>query len=145
MTDLLDREAPPPIRFLRAWLSPVAPHAGGIRGDDPLPFTLIQRYDGFENEHTDYGFYQFDHLAQAMDGKPAYTACEDYARNCKRRMLYLRDHPWTEVAVPGWGIATADKVRCVESPHHDPYGNTTDVERFIARYAVDLRLVSAAS
>jgi len=142
VTELLDREAPPDIRFLRAWLLPVGGGAGAKReSGDLLPFTLFQKYDGWENEHTQYGFYQFDHLCKAMDGKTAYTACEDFARECKRRMLYLRDHPWTEVTVPGWGVATADRVRCIESPHYDPYGDTT-IERFIARYEVQFRLVT---
>ncbi|AEL98175.1 head-tail adaptor [Mycobacterium phage BigNuz] len=145
MIELLDREAPPDVRFLRAWLLPVGGGVGAKREPgDPFPFTLIQKFDGWENSHTQYGFYQFDHLAVAADGKSAYTACEDYARTIKRRMLYLRDHPWTEVDVPGWGLATADRVRCTESPRHDPYNNT-DVERFIARYSVHLRLVTVAS
>ncbi|MBU8833600.1 hypothetical protein [Mycolicibacterium goodii] len=138
--EMLDRQAPPGIRFLRAWLLPLGSAAGKRESGDMLPFTLIQRYAGAENEHTDYGYYQLDHLAKAMDGKPAFTACEDYARNCMRRLLYLRDHPWTEVEVPGWGVATADRVLCLESPHYDPYGDTT-IERFISRYEIHLRLV----
>lgn len=143
--ELLDREAPPGIRFIRAWLLGLPDTGAGASRDpkrDTLPFTIIQRYDGYEDKVTDVGFYQLDHLAKADGGKTAYTACEDYARLCNRRMLYLRDHTWTEVDVPGWGLATADLVKCRESPHDiGPYEDPAIV-RLVSRYRVDLRLVN---
>ncbi len=138
--ELLDREAPPGVRFLRAWLLPLGGAGSKREQDDSLPFTLLQRYDGFEDAVTDHGFYQLDHLASATDGKTAYTECDDYARLCTRRVLYLRDHPWTEVDVPGWGTATVDLVKCEESPHWEPYADP-NIERFVSRYRIDLRLV----
>lgn len=141
--ELLDREPPPGVRFIMAWLSALEGGCGAEREPsvDPLPFTLIQRYDGYEDRVTDVGFYQLDHLAKAVDGKTAYTACEEYSRLCKRRMLYLRDHTWTEVNVPGWGLATADLVKCRETPHEEPYADP-NIVRMVARYRVDLRLVT---
>ena len=134
---LLDREAPPGSRFLRAWLLPLGA-AGTVReSGDALPFTLIQSYYISDNEHTSYGFYQLDTLA---DG---FTAAEDAARMRHRRVLYLRDFPATEVEVPDWGTATADLVRCVEAPRCEPYGDSK-IWRFTARYRVDLRLVTAS-
>lgn len=140
---MLDRTPPPGLRFLRAWLLPLG-GVGAMRNPsvDPLPFTLLQRYDGHEDSHTDHGYYQLDHLARAVGGKTAFTACEDYADLCKRRILYLRDHSYTEVDVPGWGAATADVVRCIESPHWQPYADPA-IARFVSRYYVDLRLVTA--
>ena len=139
--ELLDREAPPGVRFLRAWLLPLGGSGARRLPGDSLPFTAIQRYDGFEDPWTLFGYYQLDHLACAVDGKSAFTACEDYARLCTRRMLYLRDHPWTEVEVPEWGLVTADLVRCEESPHEVPFEDT-DIVRMASRYRVDLRLVT---
>lgn len=141
--EMLDREAPPGVRFLAAWLDALPGGAGAQRipGVDPLPFTLIQRYDGYEDAITDHGFYQLDHLAKAGDGTTAFTECDDYSRLCKRRILYLREHLWTEVDVPGWGLATADMVRCDESPHPQPYGDP-QIQRMVSRFAIDLRLVT---
>lgn len=135
-----DRQAPPGVRFLRAWLLPLGGAAVERLPGDPLPFTVIQRYDGHENEHTDYGYYQLDHLAKASGGKTAFTACEDYARLCLRRVMYLADCPWTEVDVPGWGAATADLVRCDEAPHPVPFGDSM-IRRQTSRFRIDLRLV----
>ena len=134
---LLEREAPSGSRFLRAWLLPLGAVGTVRESGDGRPFTLIQRYYGVEDEHTDHGFYQLDTLA---DG---FTAAEDAARLCNRRVLYLRDFPATEVEVPDWGTATADLVRCVEAPRWEPYGDNK-IWRFTARYRVDLRLVTAS-
>lgn len=144
--ELLDWEAPPGIRFIRAWLLGLPGTGAGAMRDpkhDVLPFTQIQRYDGRQDLITDVGFYQLDHLAKATDDKTAFTACEDYARLCTRRILYLRDHSWTEVNVPGWGLVTADFVACRESPHEEPYPDPA-IARMVSRYRIDLRLVSAA-
>ncbi|MGE2733850.1 hypothetical protein [Mycolicibacterium vaccae] len=141
--EMLDRTPPPGLRFLRAWLLPLG-GAGASRDPkvDQLPFTLLQRYDGHEDLHTDHGYYQLDHLHTAVDGKTSYIACEDYANDCKRRLLYLRDHSWTEVDVPAWGPATADRVRCIESPHEEPYPDPA-VTRMVSRFYIALRLVPA--
>ena len=143
MTELFDREAPPGVRFLTAWLSALDGGCGAEREPtvDPLPFTLIQRYDGGEDLITDRGYYQLDHLAKAVDGKTAFTACEDYSRLVRRRLLYLQDHKWTEVDVPGWGLATADKIHIFESHHPEPYVDP-QIKRRVARLYLDLRLVT---
>lgn len=139
--DLLDRAPPPGVRFLRAWLAPLTESGAEREPENALPFTLIQRYDGWEDAVTDHGFYQLDHLAKASDGKTAFTACEDYSRLCMQRILYLRDHSWTEISVPDWGQATADLVRCIESPRRKPYKDSSIV-RMVSRFAIDLRLVT---
>ncbi|WP_099024316.1 hypothetical protein [Mycolicibacterium palauense] len=141
--ELFDREAPPGVRFLVAWLAALPGGAGAERQAtrDPLPFTELQRYDGHEDTVTDHGYYQLDHFAEAVDGKTAFTACEEYSRLCKRRILYLRSHSWTEVDVPDWGLATADLVRCIESPHQQPYRDK-QIVRMVSRYYLDLRLVT---
>ena len=136
LAEMLDREAPPGGRFIRSWLLPLGGDVAAKRETgEQFPFTLVQRYDGYEDSVTDHGYYQLDHFHSD------YTKCEDYARRCKRRMLYLRDHPWTEVTVPEWGIATADRVRCELSPKHMEYGDGT-IERFTSRFYVALRLVT---
>lgn len=139
--ELCDREAPPGARFLRTWLLPLGGAGTERLAGDPLPFTVIQRYEGFQDRYTDFGYYQLDHLAKAADGKTAYTACDDYARLCLRRVMYLADCPWTEVDVPGWGLASVDLVRCEESPHPEPYSDTS-IRRQVSRFRVDLRLVT---
>lgn len=146
MTVLLNEyQAPPGVSFLRAWLGPLG-GAGARRAQgESLPFTLIQRYDGHEDRVTDVGYYQLDHLAGAASGKSAFTACDEYARLCTRRMTYLRDHPWTEVTVPGWDTITADFVECVEAAHDPGFPYTeTGIERLVSRWRVDLRLVPVA-
>lgn len=139
--EMFDREAPPGLRFLGAWIAPLG--GAGARRDpkrDTLPFTLLQRYDGHQDKVTDRGFYQLDHLAKADGSKTAYTACEDYARLVQRRILYLRDHTWTEVDVPDWGLATADFVKEIESYHDEPFADP-QIVRMVSRFQIDLRLV----
>lgn len=106
---------------------------------DPLPFTIIQRYDGHTDASTDHGFYQLDHLSSAADGMTAFTACEEYERRCFRRLMWFHDHPWAEVTVPGWGVATVDRIRCLERAVQVPYP-VTGVERLVSRWTIHLRL-----
>lgn len=144
MTELLDYEAAPGVRFIRAWLDPLEGGAGAQRAaGEELPFTLIQRYDGTVGDRSDIGFYQFDHLAEATADKTAFTACEEYERRVIRRMLYLRRHPDTEVTVPGWGTATADRVRCVEHGIPVPYPDTK-IARLVSRWEIHFSLTRIA-
>ena len=140
--DTVRRRAPSGLEILANYFLPYGAAGTGYNpDDDELPFRLVQRYDGVQGSATQRGYYQIDDLARD------FTTAEEQGDRTLEAMVYLKEHPWTEIEIqdprnPAAKInVTVDYVRIDKIPTWDGYENPR-IQRFISRYTVDLRVES---
>jgi hypothetical protein len=142
MTVELFSDTPSGIELLIAWLVPLKDIDGRDVGPakdilDGVPFSMVSIVGGSDDKITDHGIYQIDDYAATLE------LVEAQARLTRRRMLALGPPlaPQRRVTI-STGVAYADSVTTSVSPHWLSYGDNTKIQRFVSRYAVDLRMVA---
>jgi len=140
VTVLLGWEAPPGGEMLIAWLTPIGRAGAKRKSGDVLPYYMVNRVAGPDDKVTDYGTYSVHSFAAS------YTAAEDAARLAHRRILALGPPlaPQRRVTISGGRIVQADRVMTDQAPFWLKYSDEVNLERFVARYDIDLRFVAAA-
>lgn len=144
MTDLYEYAPPFGVEVLRTQLLPLG---GSVvarrRAGDPLPQRILTRIGGPTSDFTDEGVYSVHDLAEkGVDGQ-GYTDAETAAWVSWRRIMLLKPPlgGQTPVTLESGQVVFVDQVLCTEAPRWEFYSDT--VERFVARYRVDLRFVAA--
>lgn len=135
MTDLLDQDAPDVDDFVVTWLQPVIRAAIERETDDVLPFCVVTRVAGDDDQ--DCGFnsavIQLDVFARGV------VAAKQASKTVRRRMNYLArylDHvPLSD------GAASASYVSNQIDFTRAPYADE-QIVRLIARYAVGIPYVA---
>lgn len=134
--DVLDSDAPDVQRVVVAWLRPLGRAATQRLAGDPLPFRLVNRIAGSDdqNEGIDYAVVSIHTFATRNQSTTE-------TRLTHGRMLYLQRHPFTDVTVDG---ATINVNSCitVERPIRIDYGDPNLV-RTVGRYRIGLEFVPA--
>lgn len=123
------------IELIINWLKPLG-EVGAQRGPGaPLPFRLVQRVAGSDDKVVDSGIYQVDTFATTFD------QCEALAFLTHERMLRLGPPlaPQQRVTI-STGTVFVDSVTTSQSPAWLQYTDAAPVVRFVARYAVDIRM-----
>lgn len=123
------------IELIINWLKPLG-EVGAQRGPGaPLPFRLVQRVAGSDDKVTDSGIYQIDTFAATFE------QAESQALLTHQRMLTLGPPlaPQHRVQI-STGTVFVDSVATSQSPTWLQYTDSAPVQRFVARYAVDIRL-----
>lgn len=142
--ELYPYDFPSAIEVLTTWLVPL-PAADGAAAETGaerqagglLPYRMVQCAAGDDDKVTDTGIYQVDDFAATFD------EAEANSRLTRRRILALGPPlaPQRRVTI-STGTYYADSVKTSVKPHWEDYGDNT-VVRFVARYAIDFRLVAA--
>ncbi len=123
------------IELIINWLKPLG-EVGAVRGPGaPLPFRLVQRVAGSDDKVTDSGIYQIDTFGATFE------QAETQALLTHERMLVLGPPlaPQHRVAISG-ATVWVDSVSTSQSPVWLQYTDAAPVQRFAARYQVDIRL-----
>lgn len=124
------------IELIIQWLSPLG-EVGAVRGPGAaLPFRLVQCVAGSDDKITDSGIYQIDTFAATFD------AAETQARLTHERMLRLGPPlaPQQRITLVGGAVVFVDSVTTSQRPTWLQYTDAAPVSRFVARYAVDIRM-----
>jgi hypothetical protein len=147
--ELLDYDAPSGIELLIAWLVPLKDvdgrEVGPIRDSlDVLPYSMVQGPAGNDDKITDHGIYQIDDYATGATREEAFQKAEAQARLTRRRILALGPplSPQRRVTLSDGSIVWADSVTTSVKYHWQPYGDNATIQRFVSRFAVDLRMVA---
>lgn len=128
---------------MRAWLLPLldpatnnpVPVRAKRKPNDPLPMRVLTRVGGPTTATTDQGLYSVHDL------HADYTAAETAAWATWRRMKLLDPIRGQQAITVGNDTVYVDGLVVAEAPRWEYYSDT--VERFVARYRVDLRFVTA--
>lgn len=147
--ELLDYDAPSGIELLIAWLVPLkdmdSRDVGPMRDSlDVFPFSMVQGPAGSDDKITDHGIYQVDDYCNGATRDEAFEKAERQARLTRRRVLALGPPyaPQRRVTLADGSIVWADSVTTSQKPIWQPYGDNTTVQRFVSRYAIDLRMIA---
>lgn len=147
--ELLDYDAPSGIEALIMWLVPLSDVDGRDVGPmrdtlDGFPFSMVLDVAGVDDKITEHGIYQIEDYATGATREEAYNLAEAQARLTRRRILAWGPPlaPQRKVTLSDGRIVRADSVTTSVKPHWQPYGDNTTIQRFVARYAVDLRMVA---
>lgn len=138
---LYDRAAVPAEAFVRAWLLPLATDATMVgsrrwQAGMGLPYRMVSRIDGPSDLISDFPTVRVHTFAAD------YTVASREADRSHRRMLLLmRDLP--DVTLGGGVVASCAGCSVNSGPREEPYGAETVVRRFVAEYALELRLTPA--
>lgn len=147
--ELFGFDAPDGVEMLIAWLLPLKDvdgrEVGPIRDSlDSLPYSMVQGPAGTDDKVTDHGIYQVDDFATGATKAQAFERAQSQARLTRRRILALGPPlaPQRRVTLSDGSIVWADSVTTSVKYHWEPYGDNTIVQRFVSRFAVDLRMVA---
>lgn len=124
------------IELIIAWLSPLG--AVGAQRDTagPIPFRLVECVAGADDKITDSSIYQVSTFAATLD------AAETEAFKTHDRMLRLGPPLAAQqrVTLVGGAKVFVDSVTTSQRPLWVAFAESSPVERFVARYLVDIRL-----
>ena len=124
------------IELVIQWLTPLAEVGPRRPAKAPLPFLVVSRPAGSDDKVTDSGIYQVDTFHTNLD------AAEQLALDVHQRMLILGPPlaPQQRVTI-STGTVFVDSVTTSQSPVWMPgFTDAAPIERFVARYAVDILL-----
>lgn len=141
--DLLNEDAPDVEDFLCCWLQPVVRAAVERRQDDPLPFVVVTRVAGEDDQHEgiDDPTIQLDIFDRAQGKLTASQAAKLTANMVHRRMMFLSRNTGTAVTMSGGVVANVDSLSTSMKPVREPYADERIV-RYVARYQVGLSYMS---
>lgn len=138
MTDLLAAEATDAEELIIAWLTPLGRTSFRRLAKDPLPFRVVRRVAGAEDEaeSLDLPVVSVHTFCAASDPDAALDEC----RQTHQRMLYLaRELP--EIELSGNRMACVEFLEVTEKPIWVDY--TDDILRKVGRYQLGLTIVTA--
>ena len=123
------------IELIINWLKPLGEVGASRSPGAPLPFRMVSRVAGSDDKVVDSGIYQVDTFAATFD------AAEYEALRTHERMLVLGPPlaPQTRVQI-STGTVFVDSVVTSQSPTWLQFTDAAPISRFVARYAVDIRL-----
>lgn len=128
------------IELIINWLSPWLASPGQVGPRRPaksaLPFVVVSRPAGSDDKVTDSGIYQVDTFHYTVD------TAERLALDVHKRMLSLGPPLAAQQRVTiSTGRVFVDSVTTSQSPVWMPgFVEAAPIERFVARYAVDIRM-----
>lgn len=131
--DILDTAPPNVEETIVAWLADLG-RAGVLRKPaDELPFRLVHRVTGTDN--LTIGSDDAVVSVHTFDTTMAGASAE--ADRTHQRMMYLAQHPLTNIELTDGATANVDYVNTVEKPTYEDFKDP-NVFRYVARYRVGL-------
>lgn len=123
------------IELIISWLKPLGEVGAQRSPGAPLPFRLVQCVAGSDDKVVDSGIYQIDTFASTFE------AAEFQALRTHERMLQLGPPlaPQQRVTI-STGTVFIDSVTTSQRPTWLQFTEAAPVARFVARYAVDIRM-----
>ena len=135
--ELFPTEAPSGIELLIAWLIPLGVEVGPTRPSGAgLPYYMVTEAPGADDKIAENGIYSVHTFAGTFE------EAETASRRAHRRMLALGPPLATQerVTLSDGRVVFADEVLTSRKPGWEDYGDNT-IERFVARYAIKLRML----
>lgn len=135
--DVLEESAADVEELLIAWLSPLGPTSFKRPADADLPFRVVRRVAGPEDdcESLDSPVVSVHTFCDAADPDAAMDECK---RTHQRMMLLARELP--EIALADGRQACVESVECTEKPTWVDY--TDEILRKVGRYQLGLTIVA---
>lgn len=129
---------PDGMEVLITWLTPLGPTEDEKPDNSPLPFRMVNKIIGTDDELTEAGHYSVHTFA--ADKPTAQTE----AQATHDRMLYLvsRFTGQQPVTLESGLVVQADNVKVIETPHWIQWVDDNSIHRFVATYQVDLRYIA---
>lgn len=138
MTAMIEWKYPDGIELLIKWLIPLGEVSDERPNGATLPYRLVNRLGGPEDNLTDRGVYAVHTFA--ADKPTAQIEADKTHRRIKLLVgQFVGQHKVTLVD----GDVYVDNVTTVEAPHWEQWTDDNSIHRFVATYRVDLRLVAA--
>ena len=124
------------VELIIKWLTPLAEVGPRRPVNAVLPFVAVSRPAGSDDKVTESGIYQVDSFHSSLD------AAEQLSNLVHQRMLALGPPlaPQQRVTI-STGVVFVDSVSTSQSPVWMPgFTDAAPIERFVARYSVDIRM-----
>lgn len=137
MPDLYDQAPDDAEEVIIAWLKPLGRTAINRKTNDPLPFRVVRRVAGDEDEIQ----FSDNPVVSVHTFGASEQQTKDETRLTHRRMLLLARNPLEDIVLPGGRIANVEYLNVFESPTWSDYGDD-NIFRKVARYQFGLSFVA---